>query len=204
MSSSRSFCRIVNDGIFVDGKLLWAFDQNGATENLTAYYKQAGFDYPKFYKMDLLSKTAFLAVELLKQSFPRLVECADDAVGLLFANSESSSATDLRFRESYENEQLPSPSLFVYTLPNVAMGEVAIRNKWYGAQMFAVFPNFAPDYFVDFGSMMLGNDSAFVIGGWVDIRDSLDALFFVVDGVMPTDKINMRAELEEIYNKHRN
>ena len=204
MSSIAGYCRIVDEGIFVNGSLVAAFPSGDATEKLTGFYKQAGIEYPKFYKMDLLSKAAFLSVEMLKKQFSYLEECADDAVGLLFANSESSSDTDLKFRESYEKDQLPSPSLFVYTLPNIAMGEVAIRNKWYGANMFAVFPNFAPAYFVEYGSLMLQRGSAYLIGGWVDVREQLDVLFFLADGVMAADQPNAIIQLESIYHSHRN
>jgi hypothetical protein len=202
MKRSVRFCRMTHEGVFVDGHLVAPFASSDLFDNLTAFYKQKGCEYPKFYKMDLLSKVAFLSVEILKEMYPRLTESADDSVGLLFANSESSSATDLKFRESYEKELLPSPSLFVYTLPNIAMGEVAIRNKWYGAQMFAVFPNFAPAFFAEYGSLMCSNGAGLVIGAWLDVRDRLDSLFFVADGVLPLQKEAFQELLEGMYGSH--
>lgn len=200
MSGLRSFCRITDQGVWVDGRPIARFGKADPTDNLINFYKKMGVEYPKFYKMDLLSKASLLAVELLKEAFSPIAECADEAVGLLFANSETSSATDLKFRDSYLNEGLPGPSLFVYTLPNIAMGEIAIRNKWYGTQMFAVFPNFAPAYFADYGALMLHGGSAYVVGGWVNVREGLNVLSFVADGVMAVEKPAFCAQLEEIYN----
>lgn len=183
MSRIIHYCRITNDGVVLDGEKLLSFESADTAENLLALYRYIAQDYPKFYKMDLMSKTSFLGVELLKSSCRALASAPEDAVALLFANSESSSETDTRFRDSYEIERLPGPSLFVYTLPNVALGEISIRNKWYGEHMFAVFPNFAPAYFADHGELLLADGAEWVIGGWVNVKNGPDALIFVMDKV---------------------
>ncbi len=176
------YCRITNEDAVLDGEKLLSFEGAADTgEKLLALYRYVAPDYPKFYKMDLLSKTSFLGVELLKSSCSGLASAPEDAVALLFANSESSADTDIRFRDSYEIERLPGPSLFVYTLPNIALGEISIRNKWYGEHMFAVFPNFAPAYFVDHSALLLDDGAEWVIGGWVNVRNGPDALIFAMD-----------------------
>lgn len=184
MNRITASCRITNRGVFVDGQLLKQFSGDDPVENLGAAYKGLALDYPKFYKMDLLAKAAFLGVEILKSNCPDLAGDADDDPAMLFANSESSSDTDLKFEESYGNNGLPSPSLFVYTLPNIAMGEVAIRNKWYGSQMFAVFPNFAPAYYADQARLLSDEGAKKWICGWIDVREKLDVLLFALDDAM--------------------
>ncbi len=198
MSRIVHYCRITNEGVVVDGEKLLSFAGADMAENLLALYRYIGQDYPKFYKMDLLSKTSFLAVELLKSSCSGLASAPEDTVALLFANSESSSDTDIRFRDSYEIERLPGPSLFVYTLPNIALGEISIRNKWYGEHMFAVFPNFAPAYFADHSTLLLNDGAERVIGGWVNVNGP-DALIFVMDKKEDTDRDRLINRLEELY-----
>ncbi len=199
MSRVIHYCRITNDGVVLDGEKLLSFENEDTSGNLLALYRYVGQDYPKFHKMDLMSKTSFLGVELLKSSCQGLASAPEDAVALLFANSESSSDTDTRFRDSYEIERLPGPSLFVYTLPNVALGEISIRNKWYGEHMFAVFPNFAPAYFADHGRLLLAEGAEWVIGGWVNVGNGPDALIFVMDKAEDGNRHGLMSRLEKLY-----
>ncbi len=199
MSRIVHYCRITNEGVAVDGEKLLSFAGADTGENLLALYRHIAQDYPKFYKMDPLSKTSFLAVELLKSSCSGLASAPEDTVALLFANSESSSDTDIRFRNSYEIERLPGPSLFVYTLPNIALGEISIRNKWYGEHMFAVFPNFASAYFADHGMLLLNDGAEWVIGGWVNVTNGPDALIFVMQKSEDASRDGLMNRLEKLY-----
>jgi len=201
MIRKASCCRFTSEGIFVNGEK--RFTLNHFEEELTDVYRQLSVEYPKFYKMDLMSKVSFLGVELLKGVDSELaLHREDEEVGLLFANSESSSQTDLRFEESYTRDGLPSPSLFVYTLPNIAMGEIAIRNKWYGAHMFSVFPNFAAAYFADYGRLMLKDGAKRVVGGWVDVREQPDTAFFVLDSSLLENREEALQVLNQVYSNH--
>lgn len=199
MSRIVHYCRITHEGVVLDGEKLLSFEGADTGESLLALYRHIAHDYPKFYKMDLLSKASFLGVELLKSSCPGLASAPDDAVALLFANSESSSDTDIRFKDSYEIERLPGPSLFVYTLPNIALGEISIRNKWYGEHMFAVFPNFASAYFADHGMLLLNDGAEWVIGGWVNVRNGPDALIFVMQKSEDKSRDGLMNRLEKLY-----
>ncbi len=199
MSRIVHYCRITHEGAVLDGEKLLSFEGADTGESLLALYRHIAQDYPKFYKMDLLSKASFLGVELLKSSCPGLAFAPDDAVALLFANSESSSDTDIRFKESYEIERLPGPSLFVYTLPNIALGEISIRNKWYGEHMFAVFPNFASAYFADHGMLLLNDGAEWVIGGWVNVTNGPDALIFVMQKSEDASRDGLMNRLEKLY-----
>ena len=77
----------------------------------------------------------------LKKSFK------DDEIALLFGNNHSSAETDIQFSNSYKDGNSASPALFVYTLPNILIGEIAIRNKWYGENLFTVYPKFNAELF---------------------------------------------------------
>jgi len=100
---------------------------------ITEFYRSLQVDYPKFFKMDDLSKLGFLASEMIfKEDENRFTPCENVAV--ICFNRSSSLDIDTQYQASIcDNESyFPSPSLFVYTLPNIVTGEIAIRNKLFG------------------------------------------------------------------------
>lgn len=105
---------------------------------LTALYRQYINDYPQFFKMDGLSKVAFVASELLLASVDeeRFVDRDDRAIILVGVSGTLS--TDKHYQETINDKSnyYPSPSLFVRTLPNIAISEIAIRNHYHGETMF--------------------------------------------------------------------
>ncbi|MDK7374635.1 3-oxoacyl-ACP synthase [Weeksella virosa] len=86
-------------------------------------YKMLEISYPKFYKMDELSKIAILASEMI------FIQNDSQDTALLFCNRTASLYTDSKHQKSISDQEnyFPSPSVFVYTLPNVCVGEVSIR-----------------------------------------------------------------------------
>lgn len=153
-------------GAFLNKELKFGFRE----ENwLKECYQWLEMDYPKFYKMDPLSKMAVLATELIK-SGGILNGIQDDELELLFANANASQHTDLKFIESYEQQGNPSPSLFVYTLPNILTGELAIRNKWYGENTFFITPEFDETLFAERLYHSAQKGSTHCLCGWVDSK----------------------------------
>ena len=107
--------------------------------SLTELYRQEVGDYPKFFKMDTLSKLGFLLAErLVKDDKDRFTPREDRAV-LVFSR-EGCVANDCHYVRSMED--FPSPALFVYTLPNIVAGEIAIRNKYEGETSAYVLERF--------------------------------------------------------------
>lgn len=110
---------------------------------LTQLYRAYNLSYPKFFKMDVLCKVGFIASEILLEAegAERFVPRADRAV-ILF-NRHSSLHADCTFQQTITNpsEFYPSPSVFVYTLPNIVTGEIAIRNKYHGESSFILLPD---------------------------------------------------------------
>ena len=90
----------------------------------------------KFYKMDNLCKLGYVAAEyLLKDTNYHPKE-----IGIILANASSSLDTDCKHQAiiSKEGDKAASPAVFVYTLPNVVLGEICIRHKIQGENTFFV------------------------------------------------------------------
>ena len=86
----------------------------------------------RFGRMDLMSQLAVLAVESLGVDFdarPR------DRVGICLAATAGSLPTDVDYWNGRNTPGGPSPTLFAYTLPSAAIGEIAIRHRLTGPNL---------------------------------------------------------------------
>lgn len=112
-----------------------------------SYYQHLNIDYPKFFKMDALCKLGFLAAETILQHESVKNHFSNDSLALIFSNSASSLDTDIKFQETIKNPEnyFPSPALFVYTLPNIVIGEIAIRHQLTGESIFFIDEHFDPE-----------------------------------------------------------
>lgn len=157
---------ISSKGASLNGNRMIACDK--MEENFLKYiYTELRSDYPKFYKMDNLSKMAFLADSLLQDFIPKNKD-QENKLNLIMANASSSVKTDLKFIDSYSNLGNPSPSLFVYTLPNILNGELAIRHKWYGENSFFIQESFDAEFFIDQIQFSFNRGNELCICGWIE------------------------------------
>lgn len=86
----------------------------------------------RFGRMDLTSQLALLAVESLATHFEPL---ARDRIAICLAAQTSSLSTDTEYWKGRDNPGGPSPTLFTYTLPSAAIGEIAIRHRLTGPNL---------------------------------------------------------------------
>jgi 3-oxoacyl-[acyl-carrier-protein] synthase-1 len=129
-----SSLKITSESVTIDGKPLELQEKGGAL--LTEVYKRYIGDYPKYYKMDVLCRLGFVASELLLR---RCDEREDETAIILF-NHSSSIQADKNYQTSIADPDnyFPSPSAFVYTLPNIVTGEIAIRHHIQGETSFYI------------------------------------------------------------------
>ena len=129
--------------------------------------------YPKFYKMDKLSQLGFIASELLlKQENPRKEQCADRAVVLF--NHSSSVWVDREYERTIEvgEDYFPSPAAFVYTLPNIVCGEIAVRNGYHAETSFYILPHKDENMMHQvLASTFLDETIQSILTGWIDYED---------------------------------
>lgn len=139
-------------------------------------YKTYINDYAKFYKMDALTKLTFVASELLLKAEGRDVNdetFSDDRAIILF-NQSSSIVADRQYYETIKDDDnyYPSPSAFLYTLPNLTTGEIAIRNRCYGESSFYILPEKNQQQIDDVIRVsFMDKKTKYIIGGWVDSSD---------------------------------
>jgi len=198
----RASSFLSEQGFFLNKELKHVFiEKNWLKEG----YKFARLDYPRFYKMDELSQMTILAAEQLKTT-GCWKHLSDSGVDLLFANAHASNQTDSKFIESYEKKGNPSPSLFVYTLPNVAMGELARYYKWHGEQAFFIAPEFGTkNPFAERLYQLAQKNKKEILCMWVDTTASLKShcFAFLVDlngnETKSINKIKLTEEMNILY-----
>ena len=191
-----SSCLISNNSVYKNGELIFVNKDANAPVFLQSVYKHFEINYPRFYKMDNLGKLGWLASEiLLRESFKK-ENYKPEEVGIVLSNASSCLDTDLKYIESVKD--IPSPSLFVYTLPNIVTGEICIRNNFKGEDAFFVFERFNAEFVETYVNNLLDNNRLQAcICGWVElIGDEYKTALFLVEkmktnGAVPFNREQM-------------
>lgn len=170
--------RITPKEVILDQQKLWEGkkelgEQEGKEHHslLTTLYKQMIGNYPKFYKMDGLSRLGFVASEILLNAEKGET---DKERAIIFFNHSSSIASDRNYKESINDKDnyFPSPSIFVYTLPNIVTGEIAIRNHFHGETSFFILPDKDERMMEEILQASCRDDqSKSFLTGWIDYED---------------------------------
>lgn len=165
--------KITQDEIVVDGNRLDV--KSNGKEMLTEVYKTKIGDYPKFYKMDMLSRLAFVASELLIEAEGQRTLNSNPSTlnysrAIVLFNHSSSIIADRQYVKSIEKDDFfPSPAAFVYTLPNITTGEIALRNGYHGETSFYLLAERNEKLMQRvIKSTFIDRDIKSVIGGWID------------------------------------
>ncbi len=203
MSYITSYCHISLNTFSINGENGPVFNSDSIDNFNKELYKFLSIEYPKFYKMDRLTKTAFLGSELLKGDFLDLADFKDSEIAMLFANNNSSALTDVKFKDSYQDGKNPSPALFVYTLPNILIGEIAIRNKWYGENMFTVSENFDAEYFSNYCKFLLNKNSEAVLCGWLNVNNDNVEAFLIFVTKKDLKQLNLELDSKQLLEIYR-
>ncbi|MDR2130197.1 MAG: hypothetical protein LBP56_03365 [Odoribacteraceae bacterium] len=192
----------------VDGRAVLGLALPGEEPFLTALYRALQIEYPKFYKMDTLSKLGFLAAEFIfardEHRFAR-----GEEVAVICLNRSSSLETDTRYQATIRpaSAYFPSPSLFVYTLPNIVTAEIAIRNKLYGETAFYLLEAFdACAIFERVSEAFQDAATRAVLVAWVEsFEDTHEAFMMLVESNGDLfDTPFVEESIVELYKRSRN
>jgi hypothetical protein len=190
-----SYCHIKNNSVSVNGHIFFEEVQNDEPAAfLSSLYKKLELNYPKFFKMDKLCKLGILAADLLIRNTPDFESFNKKETALVFSNHSSSLESDRAHVRTIQDKQnyFPSPSVFVYTLPNIVIGEIAIKYKITGENAFFISESFDPVLIHDYTSMLLLSGSASAaLCGWINADgNSLEAFVYCVKKGNFKDKKN--------------
>jgi len=179
----NSFCRIKSNKINLNGEIVYQDEHNTFSEFIKTAYKSQKINYPKFYKMDDLSKLAFMAASIVLES-DNVKEYQNQNIAIVFSNKASSLDTDRKHQNTIQNKSdyYPSPAIFVYTLPNICIGEICIRYKLNSENSFFIFAHFNAEHLYDYASALLEEKKAEkVLCGWVEFDENIyDAFVYLV------------------------
>ena len=184
--------------IRLDGSIVYEHSSDPA-EFLKSAYRNLNSAYPKFFKMDNLSKLGFLAVEYLLKEIHLSEKYLPEDIGIILQNSSSSLETDEKHQESISDRQnyFPSPSVFVYTLPNIMVGEISIRHKIKGENVVLIAEKPDPrQIFLYVDELFTSNRVKCCITGWIEAyHDRQEAVLMLVE---KDEVINSYPEAREI------
>lgn len=178
MMKKTDICTIENSKIVLNNEIVFETPTENFSDFAKEAYKSLELNYPKFHKMDNLSKLAFLASEMI------LKDEDHSRTALVFANRSSSLDTDFKYQESINSQEnyFPSPAVFVYTLPNICVGEISIKHKMQTENAFFVLDEFDENFLNDYAAQILQSGKADkVLCGWVELyQESYQAFVYLL------------------------
>jgi len=199
------YCIIQNRKVIVNGET--QFEDNDNLEYgklMKSIYKHYQIKYPKYFKMDNLSKLAFLGSEILMQNKDNIQDIDPAKVGVILQNTNSTIDTDSKYVETIRDKSnyFPSPAVFVYTLPNVMIGEICIRHKFQGENACFISKDFNPEFITEYVTELLDEDKIDAcITGYADYFDGkYKAMMFLVEKNKENRKDNISFKPEIIKN----
>ncbi|MBL7703709.1 MAG: hypothetical protein JNM14_15775 [Ferruginibacter sp.] len=187
-------CIIRNNLVYKNG--IKVFEESGSalSDFLVSAYRHFDLQYPKFFKMDNLSKLGWLANEiLLTGSFDKEKYKPEDT-GIVLSNANASLDTDIKYYETAKT--IASPAQFVYTLPNIVIGEISIRHKFKGENAFFISEEFDAGFIEQYVSNLINNNILqSCICGWADVLDSAyNATLFLIEKDKSPNSVNFTKE----------
>lgn len=166
-----SHCIIENSEVILNNNSILKSENRDFPSFIREAYKMLDESYPKFYKMDDLSKLGYIAAAHLLKG----LSFEPTEIGIILSNRASSLDTDIRFQEIIDNngDAAASPAIFVYTLPNIVAGEICIRHKIKGENTFFVGDCFDEKNIKEYTETVIRNNNLkYCIYGWCELLNN--------------------------------
>lgn len=198
-------CYITQNSLYVNGNC--EYDQ--PSENFETFaedcYKHFDIRYPKFYKMDNLSKLGFLAAEALLKDVD-LNKYAPEKIAINIVNKNSSIDTDIKYNDLVA-KGTSSPAVFVYTLPNIMIGEICIRHNIKGDNLLFVSDKYDTELQYNYLlSLFENNESEMCIFGYIDfVENNYEAFLCVTEKINQPDLLSFtNPDIYQLYKNYTN
>jgi hypothetical protein len=186
MQTISKYIVIRDNKIVINGKPV-SIENNfvNFAEFIKSVYRLNNLNYPKFFKMDDLCKLAFVSSELLLANTEILHKYPGENMGVILAGSSSSLDTDIKYYETIRDRSnyFPSPAIFVYTLANILIGEICIKNKIFGENTMFISRTFNPDLLYSYTTHLFEqNQIQSCISGWIDfLGNKYESFIYLVE-----------------------
>lgn len=163
--SSISTVQINNQQVCLNGETVYQAMPLVADD----VYRSLDVKYLKFFKMDVLCKWATIAAELLLKTATgyRYQSLDPTKIAMVVMTNNGCIDVDTKYLETTHG--LPSPALFVYTLPNIMLGELSIKHGFKGEQLVLIDSKFNKEMIEFWVQDLLqhrGMDAC--LAGWID------------------------------------
>lgn len=160
-----------------------------------AAYSLFNANYPRFYKMDQLCKWALLGAHSLMDSVAENMNKTTAALVLSTANG------CLMADKAYQQAAPPpSPALFVYTLPNIMLGEICIKHGFKGEQMCIISDRFNAATICAIASDLIAHQGMTTcILGWVNVDEAHFDVFMAHVRHNNTEHVLLEHEVAALY-----
>jgi len=187
-------CIINRNVVYKNGQPLFEDKVLELAEFLMAAYRHFELQYPKFFKMDHLGKMGWLANEVLLQGSFDKEKYRPEEIGIVLSNANSSLDTDIKYYET--TKSIASPAQFVYTLPNIVIGEISIRHHFKGENAFFIFDEFNAGFIQQYvGNLINNNILQCCICGWVEVlHNKYQASLFLIEKDKSANSVNFTKE----------
>ena len=159
---------IINNTLLVDGEVAFESQEPTLNKFLKELYNEKEIKYGKYFKMDGLSKLGFITSEVLLENFD-LSTYNSEEIAVVFANSVASISNDIAYQKTVED--VPSPAVFVYTLANIVIGEICIKNKITGENIFFVQESFDTAFISNYvNALFASTNTQLAMVGWIELN----------------------------------
>jgi hypothetical protein len=171
-------------------------------DDLLSAWLSSGLEQPRFHRMDRSSKLLALATAPFFAPGGALYSLEKDRIGSVICGRSGSMDTDVGYDDQLRSEGHAGPGLFVYTLPNIAMGELTIMHGLHGSGLCLLSERPDPEQMrlackvlIDFHGMEV------VVCGWSDIFADQAAATFILVTKAYLDSCNNH-ELQVLFNEY--
>lgn len=195
----RKYCSVNAAGAYVNASPLLVNTEGLAFKKfMKNIYRHLQLDYPKYFKMDSLSKLGFISTEILLRHETLVKRYPAERIGIILTNASSSIEVDQKHWDTIKDRKqyFPSPSNFVYTLPNIMAGESAIRHKFKGENSVFISDGFDAGLIDELINMTFASGAVdCCIAGWVEHNgNNYESLLFIIEETEKGEAADKSAE----------
>lgn len=197
-----TWCHIRNNEITVNGQKMFSAPEEEVSSFLKLAYKDLNIDYPKFYKMDALCKLGFLCSEWVFKKSSVLARANKNMIAMHVSNCSSSLESDVQHQKALNKDGMVSPAVFVYTLPNIVLGEISIRHAIQGDHCFYIEEKWSPESaFNRIESIVQIDAPEAILAGWLEYyKGEYHGFLYLLEP--EGDKAHSKEELKALYHSH--